>query len=43
MSFSESEIRDILRYYNARTLKKFKGKLDSGFFNEIFANQDVIV
>ena len=36
MMFSESEIEDILRYYDIGSLVKFKGKLDTGFQSENF-------
>jgi hypothetical protein len=36
MMFSESEIEDILRYYDVGSLVKFEGKLDNGFQSENF-------
>ncbi len=36
MIFSESEIENILRYYDVGSLVKFKGKLDNGFQSENF-------
>lgn len=36
MSFSESEIKDILRYYDIGSLIKFSGKLEDGFQSENF-------
>lgn len=36
MSFSESEIKDILRYYDIGSLIKFYGKLEDGFQSENF-------
>ena len=34
MSFSESEIKEILRYYDIGSFIKFNGKLEDGFQSE---------